>query len=676
MILLRFLIAALLLASPLDGQEEPRWTPLGPFGGTVRHLTADPSTRGVVYATAGDGGAFKSTDGGATWTSLITRPVLSAVAVDPSRLATLYLTARAAEGTLLKSTDAGASWTPSNRGLEREAGASAVAVDPVRPSRVYLGNGRGFFRSLNGGASWRESPGFPETAVHAIAVPPRPAGVVLAATNVGVLRSTDAGVTWKPGRGLPRIVGQTLPIAVAVVVAPSDPRTVYASFPRHGVCRSTDGGATWQRPGGPQSLASPGALAVSSRSPRTVFAVSGGAVHRSTDGGARWVRIGPTTTAVLALAADPFSARNLWAGLHAGFDPGLGGVFRSLDGGATWRRSNRGLAALPAWAGVPAADPGALWAGLGLEGIFRSADQGRRWTRVPMPPPQDGGSLRVFRVDAFSASAALVQATTSHEEGITYPTSFWKTEDAGGSWTLTAGLGTTPSVSQARLTAADPSHPPTLYVLETTPVDVQRLLRTTDAGDSWEVLSDNIPLGCAFGGLAVAPSDPSVLYAAGSGPEPAFACRPPWSARILRSADGGVTWTKVTGGPFLGEVVSAVAVDPLDEDLVYAGIGPGSVAGQGDGVWRSADGGATWERAGGELAGRPVTALLASAIPGRVYAVVDENRIYRTDDGGDTWEEWSERLTVVRISALHLDSADPDRIYASTTNGVWVLEED
>jgi photosystem II stability/assembly factor-like uncharacterized protein len=131
----------------------------------------------------------------------------------------------------------------------------------------------------------------------------------------------------------------------------------------------------------------------------------------------------------------------------------------------------------------------------------------------------------------------------------------------------------------------------------------------------------------------------------------------------------------VTGGPFLGEVVSAVAVDPLDEDLVYAGIGPGFVAPQGDGVWRSPDGGATWRRAGAELAGRPVTVLLASAVPGRVYAVVDEDKVYRTQDGGDTWEEWSEDLRAGRIMNLAADTHDPNRIYASTTNGVWVLEE-
>ncbi|HEV2846223.1 MAG TPA: hypothetical protein VG477_15310, partial [Thermoanaerobaculia bacterium] len=291
--------------SPLRA-EGPPWIPLGPFGGTVRHLTADPSTPGVVYATTADRGAFKSADGGATWTALIARPVVGAVAVDPSRPATLYLTAWAAEGTLLKSTDGGASWTPSNRGLEREAVASAVAVDPTRSSRVYLGTARGFFRSLNGGVTWRESQSFPETTVQAIAVPPRPAGVVFAATNAGLLRSTDAGATWKLARGLPASGGQSLAIAIAIAFAPSDPRTVYAGFLHQGVYRSTDGGASWRRSGGSQPFAFLNALAVSSRSPRTVFAATNNGFYRSTNGGASWTRTGPATD-VLALAADPFS---------------------------------------------------------------------------------------------------------------------------------------------------------------------------------------------------------------------------------------------------------------------------------------------------------------------------------------------------------------------------------
>ena len=108
---------------------------------------------------------------------------------------------------------------------------------------------------------------------------------------------------------------------------------------------------------------------------------------------------------------------------------------------------------------------------------------------------------------------------------------------------------------------------------------------------------------------------------------------------MARSDDGGATWTDVTAGLSLpGEFVAALAVDPRDARTVYAGFGPGAAFPDGDGVWKSTDGGATWARAGAELAGRTITSLLASTLSGRVYAVVDGARVVRSDDGGASWQ--------------------------------------
>ena len=63
-----FILAALAAAAPAGAQESP-WRPLGPYGGNVTALTADPARSGTVYA-ATEGGVFKTADGGGSWTSL------------------------------------------------------------------------------------------------------------------------------------------------------------------------------------------------------------------------------------------------------------------------------------------------------------------------------------------------------------------------------------------------------------------------------------------------------------------------------------------------------------------------------------------------------------------------------------------------------------------------------
>src|SRR5262245_48910319 len=134
------LLAGLLfvpLAAPLTAA--PRWTPLGPFGGTVEALTVDPTNARVVYAALGAQGGYKTADGGASWTPLFAGATLSNLAVDPVHPKVLYLAAY--PGGLLRTADGGAHWTPAGQGLLGELPAR-LAVDPVRPSRLYGGTYR------------------------------------------------------------------------------------------------------------------------------------------------------------------------------------------------------------------------------------------------------------------------------------------------------------------------------------------------------------------------------------------------------------------------------------------------------------------------------------------------------------------------------------------------------
>jgi photosystem II stability/assembly factor-like uncharacterized protein len=230
------LLAALLAAARLSAQNAAQtaaWKPLGPFGGDVATLAADPA--GVLYATMRLPGVFRSADGGLSWTALHDGPVDGNVAVDPSHPSTLYLCG-VPGAILLESTDAGAHWAAAGRGLAGAGQGFVVAVEPSRPSHLYLGTPRGIWRSADRGASWQPaSHGLAAgelTPVGALALPARPAGTAFAGTPDGLYRTADGGDSWRLARGLPRIA------VTAVTVSPADPRTVYVALADRRVYRS------------------------------------------------------------------------------------------------------------------------------------------------------------------------------------------------------------------------------------------------------------------------------------------------------------------------------------------------------------------------------------------------------------------------------------------------------
>src|SRR5689334_15484348 len=124
---------ALALSSPLAAV--PRWTAVGPYGGLVDRLTADPADARVLYARADAAGIFKSADAGASWSLIQAGLFFSGVAVDPSRHTTIYETN--ATGFLLKSLDGGLHWTQSPLPPAAQGGGE-VTVDPARPNRLYM----------------------------------------------------------------------------------------------------------------------------------------------------------------------------------------------------------------------------------------------------------------------------------------------------------------------------------------------------------------------------------------------------------------------------------------------------------------------------------------------------------------------------------------------------------
>lgn len=162
---------------------------------------------------------------------------------------------------------------------------------------------------------------------------------------------------------------------------------------------------------------------------------------------------------------------------------------------------------------------------------------------------------------------------------------------------------------------------------------------------NWTDRTDNLP-SLATGALAVAPSNDLVVYD-GTG-EGALSGDSYYGNGILKSADGGLTWSHVSGDYFLGVSISRLAVDPTNADHLYAAV----LRGRGGarrvsppvhsayGLWESKDGGATWTL----IKAAPSTSLGATDIrldpqhPSTLYSSFWGDAIYKSTDGGATWK--------------------------------------
>ena len=652
-----FLALLLLLAAPLGAS--PSWVPLGPYGGSVEQIVVDPSDERVVFSLTDEQVLFKSTDGGGNWQPLRMLDFLyssvQGATVAPARRGTVYL---ATGEKLLKSADGGASWNEA--GPPSINSISAVAVDPAQASRVYAG-GSGIWISTNRGASWKpaRSP-LPSTGyVNRLIAARQPAGTVFAITWTGVYKSVDAGLTWR-ALPLPGAIEKIGPFAVA----PSDSRWLYACFGRAGLFRSTNGGGTWQ-PAGRQPAADETilSLAVSPRSPRTLWLVTDrNGLFRSADGGDTWTATGPKPLRhAAAVAVAPSSPRTVYAGLTAmGTD--AGGAFASTDGGGTWTRRNRGLFGLDLDAlALDPDNPGTLWSAH-QGGLYHRAGADARWERMPLPPPPPPWGFDFSSIVLDPAAPSTLYALGG---------GLWRTSNGGESWTDLFATGT--------------PHPPYLYLLRMDPEDSSklwgagggRLHRSADAGVHWDTLKYPDP-GCGLYDLAFAPSSPSTLYASGSHRFPDELCWDWARAAFFRSTDGGATWSDISSGfpynssGFDFDVAGRIAVDPVDPRLVYVGTRAESKYGGCDGVWKSADGGTTWARAGKDIG--CVTAVAASPVAGVVWASNEEGQVFRSGDAGATWKNRTQGLLAHSVYDLMIDPANPRRVYAATSGGVWTLE--
>jgi len=204
--------------------------------------------------------------------------------------------------------------------------------------------------------------------------------------------------------------------------------------------------------------------------------------------------------------------------------------------------------------------------------------------------------------------------------------------------------------------------------------------KTTDAGQSWQNVSDGFFETASIGAIAVAESDPNVVYV-GTG-SAAIRSNVILGRGVYKSTDAGRTWTHV-GLREAGQIGS-VKVDPRDANVAYvAALGQPFGANAERGVFRTKDGGKSWQKVLfiNDRTGA-VSLAMNPANPNELFAgswqavrkpwtIVSggpaaECGIYKSTDGGDTWKHLDNGLPKGLIGKVGLDisAANPQRVYA------------
>jgi photosystem II stability/assembly factor-like uncharacterized protein len=544
----------------------------------------------------------------------------------------------------------------------------AATASPLAPARLFA-VGRlasaspavaaQLLVSEDGGRSWRARAELPwEAGAYSTtlsAVGGAGAEVLLLKGRNVVLRSEDGGRSFVPAAGL----GPGQPL-VELVVDESDTNIVYLARGTQGVWISRNGGRRFvaSSSGLAEPLGEVVGVAPAPDRPGRVYALVNEPsaswrprLYRSDDRGRGWRPMGEPLSAtrgrsLLAGEGDTVFVTAAQQGRR---------LWRSGDGGVSMRR----LQTMPPEAELVLLDA-TVSRGLavfGPEGLFRSRDGGASWQ-----PAMHGireGSVVELAVDPADANALV---------GLFVPQGLARSVDGGRTWTsLTAALARDlgrdervigPVVSVAgrprRLIVGTSARDPV------TGLPSGGFATSIDRGNHW---AEALALGCRRpGSLVVDPTDYLRLVVSSEVATPT--CPQP-DCYVSTSVDGGGSWSCLDAALPLGSAGG----------LQFAGNGD-LYASDRDGLLRSLDRGATWERRGSV---RTSVVAIDAGDPARIYATgLDDGATYRlgafrSDDAGETWQAIGE-AELPPSNGPNLLVADPQvggRLVVATPDGLF-----
>lgn len=696
----------------------------GPIGGLGYDIRMDPRDSNIMYVTDALSGAYKSTDGGASWfpinegitarvgTSGDGIPVFS-LTVDPNNPDIIWVGTQFGGG-VFRSDNGGETWISKNNGIiEQGLTVRGFSIEPGNSDVVYLAGeisswewngstlfGIGFdltrgtvYKTIDGGENWSRI-WYGDNLARYIMIHPENHDLLYVSTGIfdreaansdpetlepggiGVLRSRDGGLTWEE-LGVDHGFRYDELYIGSLVMHPQDPNILFAAagsdahlfaLPQNigAIYRTEDGGDSWER-----VLDQPNASAVEicSSDSNVIYSGSATAIYRSDDGGNVWKLVNGGGEGHLKywgpeeyLGGFPIDMQCDPVDSNRLFINNYGGGnFLTIDGGLTWSSASEGYTGAIMRNVITAPGSQGLVFSSARSGVFVSYDGGEHWNGMARG--------EAHAMEAF----AITVNPHDHLHLISV------IGDAGAVPKITYDGGLTWIGADHEVLSSESFKWELMNTIVFSPFEAGKLIAIQGG-----IGCDSF-MGCPEGFGVIYSSDGGETWSQstlkdGIAADVTFArdgiayvvISPDY---LYRSTDDGKSWSPVSeniisstgisnSDPDLpGPSILAIEVDPHDPSRLYAGL-------RRAGLLVSVDGGKSWKTssAGMDPEASVVDLAVDQAHPGVIYAATLELGVYRSMDSGKTWQAINDGLSNRAAQSLSL-SQDGSYLYLATEGG-------